>query len=228
MKKAMSKHHDVVVSFLKVNPNSTFDTIKEGNPKISDILLRKVVKDLQEEGMIASNDEDGGYVLTGGGLDTQPKTDTKENTQPLSTVGVKAVAAAEKKKNEVDEELGPKTISGRDFSKYSFNGISGLSKGKVVLAICKQYVKDNPKTTLAKIQEVFQSKEIQPRYNVILEINLARKTTVNKTERYFFKEADIIKIGTQKAVVTNQWSLATLTPLLKIAKGLGYKVTVSK
>lgn len=224
-----TKHHDAVITFLKMNPNSTFDTIKEGNPKISDIMLRKVVKDLQEEGMIASNDEDGGYVLTSGGLDTQPKTETKENKQPLSTVGAKTVDPAEKKKKEDEElELGPKSQSGRDFSKYSFNGVSGLSKGKVVLAICKQYVKDNPKTTLAKMQEVFQSKEIQPRYGIIVEISLARKTTVNKTERYFFKEADIIKVGNQKAVVTNQWALFTLTPFLKIAKELGYKVTVTK
>jgi len=227
MKKAMSKHHDAVVTFLKMNPNSTFDTIKDGNPKISDIMLRKVVKDLQEEGMITSNDEDGGYIFTDGKSDIQPKIEDKKNKEITSTVGAKVVAPADKKKK-VDEFLGDPTPSGRDFSKYSFNGVSGLSKGKVVLAICKQYVKDNSKTTLVKMQEVFQSKEVQPRYGIIVEISLARKTTVNKTERYFFKEADIIKVGTQKAVVTNQWALFTLTPFLKIAKELGYKVSVTK
>ena len=106
MKKVMSKHHDAVVAFLKSHPNSTFDTIKEGNKKISDIMLRKAVKDLQEEGMIMSNDEDGGYVFTG----TAAK--SKAETKPaLSTVGAKATVPAEKKKKD-DEDLGPRTNSG--------------------------------------------------------------------------------------------------------------------
>jgi hypothetical protein len=220
MKNTMSKHHDAVLAYVKANPNSTFDSIKEGNGKISDIMLRKAVKDLQEDGVITANDEDGGYTFTGSTKKTEKKADKKEQ------VKVEAGKIAEKKQEEND--LGPKTTSSRDNSKYSFNGVNGLPKGKLALAICKQYVKDNPKTTLAKMQEVFKSKDIQPRYGIIEEIGKAKKHTVNNRERFFFKDSDAIKVGTQKAVVTNQWALFTLTPMLKIAKELGYKVTISK
>lgn len=220
MKDTMSKHHDAVLAYVKDNPNATFDTIKEGNGKISDIMLRKAVKDLQEEGLITVNDEDGGFTFTG----STKKTDAKEEKKADKKEAEKAEVA----KTEEESDLGPKTPSGRDNSRYTFNGEKNLPKGKLALAICKQYVKDNPKTTLAKMQEVFKSKDIQPRYGVIEEISKAKKHTINNRERFFFKEADVIKVGTQKAVVTNQWALFTLTPLLKIAKELGYKVSVTK
>ena len=229
MKNTISKHHDVVLAFIKANPNATFDAIKEGNEKISDIMLRKAVKDLQEEGVITANDEDGGYTFTGsakkGAAKEEKKTDKRE---AVKAEAVKVEAPKKEEKNEEETDLGPKTPSGRDNSRYTFNGEKSLPKGKLALAICKQYVKDNPKTTLAKMQEVLKSKDIQPRYEVIEEISKAKKHTINNRERFFFKEADVIKIGNQKAVVTNQWALFTLTPLLKIAKELGYKVSVTK
>ena len=226
-----TKHHDAVLAWITANPNMTFDSIKEGNPKVSHIMLKSVIKDLQEEGIIASNDEDGGYVITGTTkkVDVQPKKEAKENKQVVSTVGAKAVDPVEKKKKEEeDEELGPKTLSGRDFSKYSFNGVSGLSKGRVALAIIKHYVKENPKTTLAKMEELFQSKIIQKRYGIFEELSKAKKHTVNGRERYFFKEADVIKVANQKMVVTSQWSIDNLTQLLSIAKKeVGYKITAT-
>jgi hypothetical protein len=180
------------------------------------------MKKVMSKNQNAANDD----VKVSPGIPDKSKTEAKDAKSIISTVGAKAIAPVEKKKKE-EEELGWKTDSGRDFSKYTFNGISGLSKGKVALAICKQYAKDNSKATLATMQNALQSKVIQPRYGVIAEISLARKTTVNKKERYFFKESDIIKIGNQRGVVTTQWSLDTLTPFLKIAKELGYKITAT-
>ena len=187
-------------------------------------MLRKAVKDLQEEGLITANDEDGGYTFTGSAKKTAAKEEKK--TSKKDAVRTESNESPETKEEETD--LGPKTPTGRDNSRYTFNGEKNLPKGKLALAICKQYVKDNPKTTLAKMQEVLKSKDIQPRYGVIEEISKAKKHTINNRERFFFKETDVIKVGNQKAVVTNQWALFTLTPLLKIAKEIGYKVSITK
>jgi hypothetical protein len=209
-----TKNHEAVLAFIKANENLTFDSIKAGNPKISDILMRGVIKDLQEEGIIAANDEDGGFVFTGG----KPKN--------ASTPVGKAVQSAGKKND--DEDLGPKTFTGRNNDKYIFNGEKGLGKSRVVLAVIRQYIKDNPKITLTKLQEAFDSKVIQPRFGVIEEISKAKTHIKNKRERHFFKEADILKVGDKRCVVTNQWSAEALKPILKIAKDLGYKIQVTK
>jgi hypothetical protein len=207
-----TKNHEAVLAFIKANENLTFDSIKAGNPKISDILMRGVIKDLQEEGIITANTEDGGYVFTGG----------KQKIN--STVDAKASSGKQKE----EDELGPKTFTGRDNSKYSFNGENGLGKSRVVLAVIRQYVKDHPKGSLTKLQEVFDSKTIQPRFGVIEEISKAKTHIKNKRERHFFKESDILKVGDKKCVVTNQWSAEALKPILKIAKDLGYKIQVVK
>lgn len=228
MKNAMSKNHDSVLAYIKANQNLNFDSIKEGNPKISYVLLKKIIKELQEDGIIAANNEDGGYVFTGTSTKKEAQTgaDAKE-TKPkeIKSVGAKVADTKEKKKDE--DDLGPATPSGRDYSKYDFNGQKGLTKGKLALAIVKKYVEDNPKATLAKMEEVFESKTIQPRYGVLEELTKAKKHTKNNRERYFLKPEEIIKI-TPKAAVTNQWSGDTLKPLLVIAKKLGYKINVSK
>lgn len=209
-----TKNHDAVLAFIKANENLTFDSIKAGNPKISDILMKGIIKDLQEEGIITANTEDGGYVFTGG----KPKN--------ASTPVGKAVQSAGKKND--DEDLGPKTFTGRNNDKYVFNGEKGLGKSRLVLALVRQYVKDKPKTTLAKLQEVFDSKAIQPRFAVVEEISKAKTHIKNKRERHFFGDSNVIKVGDKKCVVTNQWSAEALKPILKIAKDLGYKIQVTK
>ena len=218
-----TKNHDAVLVFIKATPNLTFDSIKEGNPKISDIMLKKVIKDLQDEGLIEPNTEDGGYVFIEPTKKPEAKSEKKGEKKEAPVAETKTT-----KKKSGEEDLGPKTFTGRDNSKYDFGEQKGLPKGKLVLALVGQYVKDNPKTTLAKVQEVFDSEKIQPRYGVAEEISKAKKHTKNDRDRYFLKAEDIIKVGNQKAAVTNQWGADSLKPILAIAKNLGYKVTVSK
>ena len=218
-----TKNHDAVLVFIKATPNLTFDSIKEGNPKISDIMLKKVIKDLQDEGLIEPNTEDGGYVFIGPTKKTETKTEKKGEKKETPPVETKTT-----KKKGGEDDLGPKTISGRDNSKYNFDGQEKFSKGRLVLAVLQKYASEHKQTSLSKLQEVFDSEKIQPRYGVLREISAAKKTTKNGRERYFFKQDDQIKIGKETAVCTNQWGLSAITPLIKIIHKIGYKVTVSK
>ena len=211
-----TKNHDAVLAWIKANPNMTFDSIKAGNPKISDTLMKGIIKDLEEEGIITANGEDGGYVFA-------EKEEKKGGKKDASSTDTKAT-----KKN--DDDLGPKTYTGRDNSKYRFGENRNLPKGRLVLALVRAYVEKNPKVALAKLQELFHSEELQPRYGVVLELGAAKKFCKNKVDRHFVKNPDdILKLGNgTKIAVCNQWTKDGIDNLIKIvsAQPLGYKVKV--
>jgi len=93
-------------------------------------------------------------------------------------------------------------------------------------------VDKNPKVSLTKLQEVFHSDEIQPRFGVIMELSAAKKFSKNKVDRHFVKNAeDIIKLANgTKIAVCNQWTAEGLTQLLKVtaAHPMGFKVKVEE
>ncbi len=206
--KSANKHHDVIIDYIKANPGSTIDGIKEGNPKLSDIIIRGALKHFQAENLVTVSDA-GEYTFV-----------SKKNA---TTVEPKA-ATKDDKKTEEEEGLGPKSYTGRDNTKYAFNGQDKLSKGRLVHAVIKKYTESNPKASLTKLEEVFDSQKIQPRFGVIAEHSAAKKMTKNNVDRYFLKPEDILKVGDKKIAVCNQWSADTLKPFLKIAASLGMKI----
>ncbi len=210
--KSANKHHDVIIDYIKANPGSTIDGIKEGNPKLSDIIIRGALKHFQAENLVTVSDA-GEYTFV-----------SKKNA---TTVEPKAATKDDKKadkKTEEEEGLGPKSYTGRDNTKYAFNGQDKLSKGRLVHAVIKKYTESNPKASLTKLEEVFDSQKIQPRFGVIAEHSAAKKMTKNNVDRYFLKPEDILKVGDKKIAVCNQWSADTLKPFLKIAASLGMKI----
>ena len=232
MKNTMSKHHEAVLAFIKATPNSDFAGIREGNKKITETLLKQIIQQLQDGGNIVLNSDDGSYSISTpkkvAASKAEPKaekkTDKKEAVKPEPKAAVK---------REEESDLGPKHVAGqtgRDNTRYDFGKEKNLSKGRLVLAIVRQYVSDNPKVSLAKLQEVFKSKEIQKLYGVVDEVSKCKKFTKNKRDRHFLKPEEQIKLnnGNMKVAVCSQFGVESLTPILKIAKDLGYKVTISK
>jgi len=210
MKNTNSKYTEVIADYIKANPGATIDGIKEGNPKVSHVMVVKALKDLQAENLITVGDA-GEYTFV-----------SKKNAP---TVEPKAATKADKKTEE-EEGLGPKSYTGRDNTKYAFNGQDKLSKGRLVHAVIKKYTESNPKASLTKLEEVFDSKTIQPRFGVIAELSVAKGFSKNKVDRFFLKTEDILHVGMKKdkVAVCNQWSADTLKPFLKIAASLGMKI----
>jgi len=217
MKNTNSKYTDVIVDYIKANPGATLDSIKEGNPKVSHVMVVSVLKALQAENLITVNDEDGSYTFATGkkaATTAEPKDEKKADKKDAA------------KKTEEEEGLGPKTYTGRDNTKYSFNGMEKLSKGRLVHAVIKKYTESNPRTSITKLEEVFDSKAIQPRFGIIAELSVAKGFSKNKVDRFFLKTEDILQVGIKKdkVAICNQWSADTLKPFLKIAASLGMKI----
>ena len=226
MKNTNSKYTEAIADYIKANPGATLDGIKEGNPKVSHVMVIKALKDLQTENLITASDEDGGYTFVSGkkaANTTEPKVEGKDDK--------KAEKKGAAKKNE-EEDLGPATVTGRDNSKYILNGDTAvlLSKGRLVHAVLKKFISDNQKISIEKIEEMFAG--IQPRFGTIRKLECAdgaRSFSKNKIDRFFLKPSDILQVGIkkEKAAICSQWSVDTIKPFIRVASSLGMKIKVA-
>ncbi len=90
-------------------------------------------------------------------------------------------------------------ISNRDTTKYEFNG-QVYGKGRLVLAVLKEYVQRNPGTTYSELGSVFPD-HIQGREMFTTEEKaLAKSGTKN-----FTKPEELIALSDSVVAVSNQW-----------------------
>lgn len=193
--------------------------------------LYKILKVLQADNRVVVNK--GGtpttYSLTNKKTETaaKAKTDpTKEvdnsevGSSTSKSVGVMVKTNVNKKTAKVSEDEAELLKTGsRDTSKLKFNG-ELYGKGRLVLAVVKKYVEDNPRTTFSKLKEVFPD-ELQPRYGVVEEFSKAKKISADR-DRFFLKAEDLIKVGDKKIAVCNQFGSHNLP--LKHFKSLGFVI----
>lgn len=111
-----------------------------------------------------------------------------------------------------------------DNTNFSFDGVNYYNKRKFVLMLIKQYVNDNPDTTLNDLERVFPSDIISKTRGVVRPLTLVKKWKENNPDvgkRYCMKSDEIItlKDGTQ-VVVHNQWGTKHFPAFLEITKML--------
>lgn len=183
-----------LIAFIKKNPNATKADIVQATG-LKGIVLFNLLKKLQTEGSVTE------------------KVEGEEKTYSITE------QSNEPPKEEIEtEEI---VTSGRDNSKYKFNG-EEYGKGPLVRAVISKYVADNPSTTYKKLKEVFPD-DLLKRFGIFQDVDTANSIdTAGK--RYFFKEEHIIKRKDKKIVVCNQFTLANIKPFLAKAKELGYKI----
>ena len=113
--------------------------------------------------------------------------------------------------------------SGRDDTRFSFNGSIFYGKGRFVLELIRYYVKEHPYITYDELRKQFPDDLHSKSLGVIRLETDVRKEIVNypdKKKRYFLKYDEIIVLsdGT-RVVVNNQWG-TKFPNFLKIAKTL--------
>ena len=110
--------------------------------------------------------------------------------------------------SELKEEIFEKTFSEieeaikgkKDITKYNFKENKNLGKGRLVLAVVKDYVENNPEISFEELLLVFPS-ELRSVYGVF-----ARTEEVEEKHqvRYFMKDADRIALSDSTIAVCNQ------------------------
>jgi phosphotransferase system IIA component len=123
----------------------------------------------------------------------------------------------------IEDEIEIETES-KDFTQYRFNG-EEYGKNRLVLAVIKEYIKNNDTISLNDLQNVFE-KKIQGSLGVIDEYNNAediyKRTGI---KRHFVDDAIDLNNG-QKIVVCSQWGIGNIDKFINKAKELGYNIEV--
>ena len=107
----------------------------------------------------------------------------------------------------------------------TFNGKEIKGKGRLCLAIVKDYVEKHPDVTLAELKSVFNVPKCD---NIVelLEVAMTIKDSSGKAGGcHYIKEADQIEIKEGKVVVWSYWPERYYTPFMEnVQKKLGYKI----
>lgn len=109
----------------------------------------------------------------------------------------KASAPSEQKSKEVQIET-PSNKTGHDNTRFSLNGGRFLAKRLLVLNVISQYVKDNPRVTLAELESRFPSDIISKKRGVVRAWSQVKKWAEQNgpdiLNRYFSKEEQRITL----------------------------------
>ena len=201
-----------VVEFLQNNPGSTKAEIG-AKTKITGLELTNVVKALRKEGR-----------LTEEGEGKEMKFSISAETEVIEEPSTELEIPVE------DEQEAPNGKSGtRNKDQYKLDG-ELYGKGRIVQAVVRKYVADNPKVTYKQLKEVFPD-ELLNRFGIFQDETTANSLSGSRP-RFFMSEekGDGIKLGDKKIVYTSsQFTASNVIPLLAVAKKLGMKIaTVSK
>lgn len=112
---------------------------------------------------------------------------------------------------------------GRDFSQFIFSG-SIYGKGKLALAIVREYVANNPDVTFDELYDVFP-KDIQGSYDVIVTADKAFEIYEKSShKRHYIKEDELIQLSHCTVAVSNQWGAGNIERMINKALELGFHI----
>ena len=112
--------------------------------------------------------------------------------------------------------------SGLDTTKYIFN-YKKYGKGKLVLAVVQQYIKDNPNTSATLLMTVFP-KGLQGSIGVVKPVKDTHINCQDPQKRFFLDNDSIIHTTTEDCAVCSQWGIGNINNFIDKAKKLGYEI----
>jgi len=120
---------------------------------------------------------------------------------------------------------------GKDFTQYIFNGCE-YGKGRLVLAVLRKYVEDNPTISYQKLKNIFpdnlQSESKIQFSNVQVVFFLLDEIETRELSRFFLKESEVIAIDGGEIAVSKEWNIENIQSFIRAATRLEYKVSVKK
>ena len=115
-------------------------------------------------------------------------------------------------------EQSDKAVKGKkDFSKYTFNG-KAFGKGRLVLAVVKDYVSKNPNTTFDELKKAFPDEwqaggSKSPNREVFGRLSDAEKIVAEHPKNrasHFIKEGEPIQLSDEVIAVNNGWGIGNI------------------
>lgn len=115
-------------------------------------------------------------------------------------------------------------IAQRNTSKYTFeNQIYG--KGRLVLAVVKSYISNNPDTSFDELQKSFP-KHLQGSSGVF-NLQTDAQDIYGRTghKRHFIKPDEVIKLSDCDVAISTEWGKGNIDDFIIAACALGYEIT---
>jgi hypothetical protein len=114
-----------------------------------------------------------------------------------------------------------------DKTKYLLNG-EIYGKSRLVLAVLRKYVEDNPKVTFAQLQKTFH-KKLQGSYGCFDTLDNAQTIfTQSGYKRHFLRAEDTIALADATIAVCNEWGITNIPDFVRHALRLGFKIKEQK
>lgn len=120
-----------------------------------------------------------------------------------------------------DKSYFPEKPQQRDKTRYMFDGNVYL-KNRLVLAVVKKYVSDNPTISCLGLKAVFD-KSLQGSIGVV-EFESVAKHRSDYQIRFFSREDEVIKCKDGNMLVCSQWGILNIPNFVKRAEQLNYKI----
>lgn len=108
--------------------------------------------------------------------------------------------------------------SGKDYTKYFFNG-NKYGKNRLVLAVVKDYVNNNPTITYEELQVVFPN-SLQGIETFTTETEAKQK----KDRRNFIKKNELITLSNATIAVSTQWGIVNIEPFINHCKRMNIDI----
>ena len=195
--------NEKVAEFIAANPGANKAAIVEGTG-VKGIILHNILKKMV-------NAEE----LTESGTGKEATYTTVEPTAKQPQV------ETSKDADNVEEGEQRRVSTGRDTTKFKYNGMDNLGKGPLVREVVRKYVEDN-KPTIKQLKEVFPD-ELLKRFGVFQEEDQARSIQGSR-DRYFWKPEHQISVRGKVIVVCSQWTSETLKVFIKHCKTIGISI----
>lgn len=120
----------------------------------------------------------------------------------------------------------------KDTSKYRFNE-SKYAKNRLVLAVIKKYVEDNPNVTYKELKSVFPDEVQGTKYGVFQSLQSAAEIYKETgIPRHFIKNDEVIQLNDEKIAVCSQWGInrndeynSNINKFIRKANELGYIIS---
>ena len=112
---------------------------------------------------------------------------------------------------------------GRDTTKYMFNGVV-YCKNRFVLAVVKEYMKNNPDISANMLMTVFD-RSLQGSLGVVRTLADVKSKYMDYERRFFCRPNEIIHTATDDCVVCTQWGVGNIGKFIERIGDLGMGAT---
>lgn len=134
------------------------------------------------------------------------------------------------------DETNVQDVGNFDQTKYKLEGVSeSLGKGRLVQAVIREYVRQNPSVTYEELLKVFpaslrgvkRSSSYWGCLNLLKDARELYEDTGYK--RHFMKGCDIIKLKDgNEVVVSSQWGIGNINMFINAANKLGFNIVINQ